>query len=274
MEAKSISKVLEFLKENPHLDVEISDIAFNVKRSEKSVEAALKKLQEKGLVTSRKSENGHIYWYALPSAPITKTIRIENSSNSASTATSKISTLSSTESKEEIEKETIPDLMSEIDKIKNKTAKSRMSSVEESFQQKEGYRSIEKENGAKSIESGKNREVTFLEKYDISKIPITHLAIGIFIAVLIVFFLNVVILIKFAGVSKNIKIIKNVLSKEVVTSSDLNKVVKEFTEKIGGVEEKIFTLNTQIDSLKNQIQKKEHNVIYSKNRPIQKKKIR
>ena len=68
-------KILEFLKENSHLDLEVPDIAFNVKKSEKTVEAALKKFQQKGLVTSRQNEFGRVYWYALPSAPITKILK-------------------------------------------------------------------------------------------------------------------------------------------------------------------------------------------------------
>jgi len=71
-------KILEFLRENSHLDLEVPDIAFNVKKSEKTVEAALKKFQQKGLVTSRQNEYGRVYWYALPSAPITKTFKLED----------------------------------------------------------------------------------------------------------------------------------------------------------------------------------------------------
>ena len=74
MEARG-GKILEFLKENSHLDLEVPDIAFNVKKSEKTVEAALQKLQQKGLVTARQNEYGRVYWYALPSAPETKTIK-------------------------------------------------------------------------------------------------------------------------------------------------------------------------------------------------------
>lgn len=70
-------KILEFLKENSHLDLEIPDIAFNVKKSERTVEAALKKFQLKGLVTARQNEFGRVYWYALPSAPITKILKAE-----------------------------------------------------------------------------------------------------------------------------------------------------------------------------------------------------
>ncbi len=70
-------KILEFLKENSHLDLEVADIAFNVKKSEKTVEAALKKFQQKGLVTARQNEFGRVYWYALPSAPITKILQAE-----------------------------------------------------------------------------------------------------------------------------------------------------------------------------------------------------
>jgi DNA-binding transcriptional ArsR family regulator len=71
-------KILEFLRENSHLDLEVPDIAFNVKKSEKTVEAALKKFQQKGLVTARQNEYGRVYWYALPSAPITKTFKLED----------------------------------------------------------------------------------------------------------------------------------------------------------------------------------------------------
>ncbi len=67
-------KILEFLRENNQLDLEVPDIAFNVKKSEKTVEAALKKYQLKGLVTARQNEYGRVYWYALPSAPETKVI--------------------------------------------------------------------------------------------------------------------------------------------------------------------------------------------------------
>ena len=70
-------KILEFLKENSHLDLEVPDIAFNVKKSEKTVEAALKKFQQKGLVTARQNEFGRVYWYALPSAPITKILQAD-----------------------------------------------------------------------------------------------------------------------------------------------------------------------------------------------------
>jgi len=69
-------KVLEFLKDNSHLDLEVPDIAFSVKKSEKTVEAALEKLQQKGLVTARRNEYGRVYWYALPSAPITRTYNV------------------------------------------------------------------------------------------------------------------------------------------------------------------------------------------------------
>lgn len=68
-------KLLEFLKENNHLDLEVPDIAFSIKKSEKSVETALLKLQQKGLVTARQNEYGRVYWYALPSAPITRTFK-------------------------------------------------------------------------------------------------------------------------------------------------------------------------------------------------------
>ena len=68
-------KILEFLKEHSHLDLEVPDIAFNVKKSEKTVEAALKKFQQKGLVTARQNEFGRVYWYALPSAPITRVLQ-------------------------------------------------------------------------------------------------------------------------------------------------------------------------------------------------------
>jgi hypothetical protein len=68
-------KILEFLKENRHLDLEIPDIAFNVKKSEKTVETALKKFQQQGLVTARQNEFGRAYWYALPSASATGTIK-------------------------------------------------------------------------------------------------------------------------------------------------------------------------------------------------------
>ncbi len=74
-------RILEFLKENTDNDFEVSDIAFNVKRSEKTVEAALKKLKEKGLVTSRQNENGRVFWYALPSAPITGSFKKEEVSH-------------------------------------------------------------------------------------------------------------------------------------------------------------------------------------------------
>lgn len=269
METKSITKILDFLKENPHLDLEISDIAFNLKRSEKSVEIALKKLQEKGLVTNRKSENGHIYWYALPTAPITKTIKIEN----VSPSTSKVSSILSTESKEEIEKETIPDLVSEMNKIKKKGEKNKISTAEEELQKNKNYSREEKENLSPApVEEIKRNRISFFKKYELSKIPISYLGIGIFVAVLIVFFLNVIILIKFAGISKNINTIISILSKEIVTSSDLNNVVKEFTEKLGGVEEKILTLNTQVDSLKHQIQKKELELAKSKNKNLAKKR--
>ena len=70
-------RILEFLKENSHLDLEVPDIAFNVKKSEKTVEAALKKYQQKGLVTARQNEFGRVYWYALPSAPITRVLKTE-----------------------------------------------------------------------------------------------------------------------------------------------------------------------------------------------------
>ncbi len=71
-------KILEYLKENSHLDLEVPDIAFNVKKSEKTVEVALQKLQQKGLVTARQNEYGRVYWYALPSAPATRTIKLED----------------------------------------------------------------------------------------------------------------------------------------------------------------------------------------------------
>lgn len=74
-------KLLEFLKENNHLDLEVPDIAFSVKKSEKTVEAALVKLQQKGLVTARKNEYGRVYWYALPSAPITRTFKLADLKN-------------------------------------------------------------------------------------------------------------------------------------------------------------------------------------------------
>lgn len=70
-------KVLDFLKENNHLDLEVPDIAFSVKKSEKTVEAALLKLKSRGLVTARQNEYGRVYWYALPLAPITKTFTID-----------------------------------------------------------------------------------------------------------------------------------------------------------------------------------------------------
>lgn len=70
-------KLLEFLRENNHLDLEVPDIAFSVKKSEKTVEAALLKLQQKGLVTARQNEYGRVYWYALPSAPITRTFKLD-----------------------------------------------------------------------------------------------------------------------------------------------------------------------------------------------------
>lgn len=69
-------KVLDYLRENSQLDLEAPDIAFNVKKSEKTVEAALLKLQRRGLVTSRQNEHGRVYWYALPSAPITTAFTI------------------------------------------------------------------------------------------------------------------------------------------------------------------------------------------------------
>lgn len=270
MESKSISKVLDFLKENPNLDLEISDIAFNLKRSEKSVETALKKLLEKGLVTSRKSEEDRVYWYALPSAPITKTIKIENTS--IPTPTSNISTAASSESKEEIEKETIPDLRSELEKIKNTQNKKAISSAEDESQVKQKDLSFEKDRT--QMEDGKTKKqigISSLKSVS-SKISLPHLVIGIFLAVLLVFLLNIIILIKFASVSKNINIIKSVLSKEIVTSSDLNKVVKDFTEKIGSVEEKVSILNSQVDSLRNQIQKKEIDLVKSSKKSKLKKR--
>ncbi|MBN1307981.1 MAG: hypothetical protein JXA18_08700 [Chitinispirillaceae bacterium] len=74
-------KILEFLRENSHLDLEVPDIAFSVKKSEKTVEAALQKYQQKGLVTARQNEYGRVYWYALPSASITKSFTIEESAS-------------------------------------------------------------------------------------------------------------------------------------------------------------------------------------------------
>ena len=71
-------KVFEYLKENSNLDLEVPDIAFNVKKSEKTVEAALLKLQQKGLVTARQNEFGRVYWYALPSAPETKSFKFDD----------------------------------------------------------------------------------------------------------------------------------------------------------------------------------------------------
>jgi len=71
-------KVLEYLRENSRLDLEAPDIAFNVRKSEKTVEAALLKLERRGLVTSRQNEHGRVYWYALPSAPITKAFTIDD----------------------------------------------------------------------------------------------------------------------------------------------------------------------------------------------------
>jgi hypothetical protein len=77
VDARGGGKIIEFLRENSHLDLEVPDIAFNVKKSERTVEAALKKFQQKGLVTARQNEYGRVYWYALPSAPATKTFRVE-----------------------------------------------------------------------------------------------------------------------------------------------------------------------------------------------------
>lgn len=75
-------KIIDFLRENSHLDLEVPDIAFNVKKSERTVEAALKKFQQKGLVTARQNEYGRVYWYALPSAPATKTFKVEDIASS------------------------------------------------------------------------------------------------------------------------------------------------------------------------------------------------
>lgn len=65
---KSIGKIIAYLMENRHLDLEAPDIAFHLKQSEKSVEVTLKKLAQQGLVTARQNEYGRVYWYALPSS--------------------------------------------------------------------------------------------------------------------------------------------------------------------------------------------------------------
>lgn len=74
---KSTRRIIAYLTENGNLDLEVPDLAFHLKQSEKSVEANLKKLAQRGLVTARQNEFGRVYWYALPSSGDVKSAGLE-----------------------------------------------------------------------------------------------------------------------------------------------------------------------------------------------------
>lgn len=59
-------KILDFLKLNSNLDLEVADIAFHLKLDEQFVQNHMSALLRQEQVINRRNEYGRIYWYAAP----------------------------------------------------------------------------------------------------------------------------------------------------------------------------------------------------------------
>ena len=65
-------KILNFLRKNSNLDLEIPDISFHLKMDEHLVQNFLNTLYRQELITARQNERGRVYWYALEEKPLPK----------------------------------------------------------------------------------------------------------------------------------------------------------------------------------------------------------
>lgn len=62
-------RILNLIKKNSNLDLDISDIAFHLKLDEQFVQNFLQNLARKGYVTARQNQHGRVYWYAVAEPP-------------------------------------------------------------------------------------------------------------------------------------------------------------------------------------------------------------
>ncbi|MBN1577292.1 MAG: hypothetical protein JW913_12110 [Chitinispirillaceae bacterium] len=271
-------KILEFLKENSQLDLEVPDIAFNVKKSEKTVEAALQKYQQKGLVTARQNEYGRVYWYALPSAPITKSLKIgedslpkENPVNqadarddavdlnelkSASAPPAKKGKRSVAAPPIQLKEETAPQgaPVQPASSLRPATTIKTVAAVKEEIQAvPQGVQeSVQPE--AVDFETAEPLRKVAAATPDRSEesaafpAPRGKSLSPVIIALVIIGFISLIALIRSGGPSKKIKKLETA-SKEFVTSGDF-KVVKEQAITINELETKVTAQAAQIDSLK------------------------
>jgi len=268
-------RILEFLKENSHLDLEVPDIAFNVKKSEKTVEAALKKFQQKGLVTARQNEFGRVYWYALPSAPITKILQTEEllpkSSGSESDPDDDEAVDLFSLPKEET-KAASPAKKNEDKPAKTALRKTRTVKTAAKPQADETAVKPKIEKPAAKPPETAVVEPTFEpappvetpvadNKFvDVEDIPAARNGSGALlqVAVLLVAVIAVILSINAIGrggrITKQLAAVEKSIPKDVVATADLQ-TVKEQVAGIAALEEKITALTTVVDSLSNEIVK-------------------
>ena len=62
-------RILNFIKKNNNLDLDVSDIAFHLKLDEQFVQNFLQNLARKGFVKAKQNQHGRVYWYAVAEPP-------------------------------------------------------------------------------------------------------------------------------------------------------------------------------------------------------------
>ncbi|MBN1758215.1 MAG: hypothetical protein JW863_07860 [Chitinispirillaceae bacterium] len=268
-------RILEFLKENSHLDLEVPDIAFNVKKSEKTVEAALKKFQQKGLVTARQNEFGRVYWYALPSAPITKILQTEEllpKSSGTETAGDDDEAVDLFSLPKKETRTASPAEKNDDQPVKNASRKTRTVKTPAKPQTDETAVKPKIEKTAAKPPETAVMEPTFEpappveapvveNKFvDVEEIPATKNGSGVLLQVagLLVAVIAVILSINAIGrggrITKQLSAVEKSIPKDVVATADLQ-TVKEQVAGIAALEEKITALTTVVDSLSNEIVK-------------------
>jgi predicted transcriptional regulator len=260
-------KLLEFLKENNHLDLEVPDIAFSVKKSEKTVEAALQKLQQKGLVTARQNEYGRVYWYALPSAPITRSFKLDELKPIKESVKknrnevddeidlSELQSASSLQNSNKMQNNASDAIVTSGDTIKMSTDLSKYDSLPKSSQNESidlktdtvingGTSTINKSVLPVNHKSDTEENTDFepsRQRFNYSLLTLP--------AIIIVGLISLSALIRSCNLATKMKMVESAIPKDVVSVSELNNLKSEM-HKIDEMEKRIATFSGEIDSVK------------------------